>query len=225
MFCRIPLSVGDRDIDDLTVDLTAGATISGLIKMDSSPKPPTSWPWLYMAGQHAVRTMSIKEDGAFTWSDVPLDVYKIRLAPAEGVYLKSIRFNGQPISTTAWDLTSGSGGTLEVILSPNAAEISGIVRDQDGAPASDRLVTLWGPEEAPRSMPSNSDGTFHFGSLAPGEYRVVAWEEIERDWATAPEFLGRFKSTDVKLQEGSKPNLDLQPVPKKAIDEEMAKLQ
>jgi hypothetical protein len=225
MFCHIPLIVGDRDIDDLTVDLTAGATISGLIKMDSSAKPPTNWPLLYMVGQHVVRTMSIKEDGTFTWSDVPPDICETKLAQTEGIYLQSIHFNGQPVSRTAWDLTSGAGGTLEIILSPNAAEISGIVRDKDGAPAGDKVVTVWGPAEAPRSMPSNADGTFRFGSLAPGGYRVLAWEEIEHDWATAPEFLDRFTATEVKLQEGSKQNLDLRVVPKKAIDEEMAKLQ
>jgi hypothetical protein len=178
-----------------------------------------------MAGDSDVRTMSIKEDGAFTWSDVPPDVFKIRLAPAEGVYLKSIRFNGQPVSTTAWDLTSGAGGTLEITLSPNAAEISGVVRDDGGASAGDRVITVWASGEAPRSAPSNADGTFRFGSLAPGEYHVLAWEEIEHDWATIPEFLGRFKSTDVKLQEGSKENLDLKMVPKKAIQEETARLQ
>jgi len=225
MFCRIPLIVGDRDIDDLTVDLSPGATISGSAKMEGSAQPPSNWPQVYMRGEDSVRAMSIKEDGAFTWSDVPPDVYETKLAPMEGVYLKSIRFNGQPVSTTAWDLTSGAGGTLEIILSANAAEVSGIVRDQDGAPAADKIVTIWRPGEAPRSAPSNADGTFRFGSLAPGEYHVVAWEEIERDWATTPEFIGRFKASEVKVHEGSKENLDLKMVPKKAIDEEMAKLQ
>jgi hypothetical protein len=225
MFGSIPLTVGDHDVDDLILDLAPGATINGSIKMEGSAKPPSTWPLLYMAGESDVRTMSIKEDGAFTWSDVPPDVFKIRLAPAEGVYLKSIRFNGQPVSTTAWDLTSGAGGTLEITLSPNAAEISGVVRDNGGASAGDRVVTVWASGEAPRSAPSNADGTFRFGSLAPGEYHVLAWEEIEHDWATTPEFLGRFKSIDVKLQEGSKENLDLKMVPKKAIQEETARLQ
>jgi len=225
MFCRIPLAVGDRDIDDLTIDLAPGATITGSIKMEGSAKLPEKWPLLYMVGQGEVRTMSVKEDGTFTWSDVPPDTYEIKLAQTDGIYLKTVRFNGQPASMTAWDLTSSAAGTLEVILSPNAAQISGVVRDKDGVPVADKRVTVWRPGDAARSVPSNADGSFLFGSLAPGEYKVLAWEEIEYDWSVAPEFISRFEASQVKVQEGSKQSIDLTMLPKKLIDEEVAKLQ
>jgi len=223
MFSRVPIAVG-RDIDDLTVDLSPGATITGSLKMEGSAAPPAHWPIIHVAGADSSPDSSIKEDGTFTWSNVPPDIYKTWLTPGASVFLKSLRFNGQPISTTVWDLTTGAGGSLEILLSPNVAEISGAVRDQDGAPVAAKLVTLWRTGEEPRSAPSNADGRFRFAGLAPGQYRLLAWEEIDDNRAAIPEFIEQFKAIEVKLEEGSKENLDLKVVPKLAIDEAAAKL-
>jgi hypothetical protein len=224
MFCRIPITV-DRDIDDLTVDLSPGATITGSLKMEGSAKPPAHWPEVHFAGPESSPNSAIKEDGTFIWSSVPPDIYKTWLTPEDGIYFKSLRFNGQPASMTALDLTSDSGGVLEIILSANAAEISGIVRDKDGAPSAEKLVTLWRAGESPRSVQSSTNGSFRFGGLAPGEYRVAAWEEIEAVLADVPEFIDRFKSSEVTVKEGSKENIDVRIVSKSAIEQEVAKLQ
>lgn len=223
MFCRIPITVS-HDIEGLTVDLAPGTTISGSLKMEGSAAPPAHWPIVHFAGTDSSPNSSIKEDGTFEWSNVPPDTYKTWLTPGESVYLKSLRYNGQPASMTAWDLTTRGDGTLEIILSPNVAEISGVVRDQDGAPIGAKLVTIWRMGEEPRSTLSNADGSFQFGGLAPGEYRLLAWEEIEETRAVVPEFVRQFKASEVTLEEGSHGGIDLKLIPKSAIDEGVAKL-
>lgn len=224
MFCRIPVTVGNRDIDDLIVDLVHGSTITASIKMEDAAQPPAHWPQVHFNGAESSHDAEIKQDGTFTWSNVPPDLYKVSLPSAEEVYLKSLHFNGQPASVAGLDLTSSTGGALEIILSSKIAEISGVVRDQDGSPMGKKLVTLWPTGESPRTVTSNANGSFRFGGLPPGEYRVLGWEEIEEARAVTPEFIGQFKAVDVKLQEGAKESLHLKMVAKPAIDEEIAKL-
>jgi hypothetical protein len=144
-----------------------------------------------------------------------------------------MRFGGQDVTYSSIDLTSGGAGALEIVVSPNAAEIAGVARTEQGDAAPDTLVTLW-PAHASaqvlarsvRVTRSDNAGKYTFSDLAPGEYRVAAWEQVEAAILSAPEFLQAFESAAAaaNVKEGARETVELRLISADAAETEAAKL-
>ena len=110
------------------------------------------------------------------------------------------------------DLTSGGDASLEITLAPNAAEISGTLRDAKGAPVPVQVVNLWTLGRGTHN-PRNtaSDGIFHFKNLAPGDYHLAAWDNVTGNQQTKPAFRKLFdgKAVAVTVHEGSRETADV----------------
>jgi hypothetical protein len=145
-----------------------------------------------------------------------------------------MKFAGQDITKTVLDMTSGAGGTLEVVLSAKAADLTGAVHSEKGDPLPGVPVTLW-PKVADRSKQdggirtANTDqnGSFKIAGLAPGEYYVAAWDDVPVQGLTQnPEFLARFASDEskVKLEESGHQSAETKLIPRDRIVAEAAKI-
>jgi len=133
------------------------------------------------------------------------------LGGPDGTYVKSIRFGDRDVTRSELDTTSG-GGPLVMVLSPHAADLTGVVNDSNGQPLTGVTVTLWiaglpppGTIDQARSTLTDASGSFHFTRLAPGEYRIAAWEKVESGLPNIPEFHVKFdaEATVVRLSEDS----------------------
>ena len=174
-----------------------------------------------------------KDDGSFAMKNVQPDRYRLSAGGLpEGCYTKQIRFGGQDVTRGIVDLTSGAGGQIEIVISPKAAQVSGVVRNAKGETAKDTMLTLWqssdetGAPEFIRSFRTDESGTFRFASLAPGEYRIAAWEQVDGGLVSNPDFRKQFESSavTVKLQENSRENVEVKVIPFDAIEAEAAKI-
>jgi len=176
----------------------------------------------------AVNPGITKEDGTFRMGNIQPDRYRFRVnGHPPGSYVKLIRLGGQEITAPILDLTSSPGGNLEIVLSPNAAEVSGTVRNENGD-AAQATLTVWQSSDTLLILPETfrANGSFRLTGLAPGEYRLIAWEKIDSDLAGDPEFRKKFESHAVKvtLRENSRENVDLKVVPRESIETEAAKV-
>lgn len=217
LFCRMPVAVSDRDVDGVVAELTAGASIAGTIRMDGDghfDKPPTP----ALMGVFPDGVVTAKEDGTFGWTNLAPRNYFLNYGPPKGFYVKSLLFNHQPVTGIMLDLTSGTGGTLDIVVAPNAATVSARV---DGGKRVQ--VALWNDSRSDTSD-TGPDGIATFERLAPGEYRIAAWEKVESDYLRIPEFRARFDAQKITLVEGSHENVELKVIPKSASDAEVAKL-
>jgi hypothetical protein len=161
-------------------------------------------------------------------------VYQVQVGSvAPGLYLKYIRFGSQDVTRSTLDLTSGAGATLEVLLSPNSADVSGTLHGSDGAPLAGVNVTMWVAGAAqtgifyqPRNSRTDANGAFKFTGLGPGDYRVAAWDVAEVGILQAPEFRAKFESKagKVKLSENSHETVNAPLIPRDAIDAAAAEL-
>ena len=127
-------------------------------------------------------TASVSKDGAFLIEKVPPLTFRASANVPSGGYLKSAAFNGHDALHAAADMSGG--GTLAVVISMTAAEINGKVTGADGEPSDASIVVLPDPLQPGNNdlyhrLQTKPDGTFVAGGLAPGRYRVYAWEELE----------------------------------------------
>jgi len=254
---RIEVAISDANVTDAVLQLFEGTELPGTIKMDEGNlkdylAPVTQPnPQLAALGLGAVnRTIRLMmseglsltapmgqfaEDGAFKITGVYPAKYWVALgAMPQGTYLKSIRFAGQEVARTPLDLTTGAAGSLEIILSAKAADISGTVHNDKGEPLLQIPVTLW-PKVPDKGRPdggihtANTDrnGGFKISGLAPGEYYIAAWDDLpEQGLEQNPDFLARFASDQiaVKLSESGHTSMDVKLIPRDRIVAEAAKL-
>jgi hypothetical protein len=241
------VTVSDQSIDNLVVPLASGIEIAGTIKIEGAasqaPGQQASTAALRRPGISLLPSEGIafnspsaesKDDGAFQIRDVAPEKYHVSVFNLpDGAYVKSIRFGGQEVSQMNLDLSSYSGGPLEILLSPNAADVTGVVRNDKQEAVPGVMVSLWSPGQTPAGATdplktANTDqyGSFRVRNLPPGEYRIVAWEDVEIGLAQDPEFSRRFESQAISLtlRENSHETAEVKLIGKGAIEAEAAKV-
>ena len=155
------------------------------------------------------------------------DVYRVNVAGApDGSYVKAIRFGGEDITGKNLDLTYGAGGDMAVVISPNAADLSGVVRNENGEGVPGVSVQVYLADELKRTAITDQNGSYHLTSLAPGDYRIYAWEDIEPGLGQEPSFRKNFEGRAgvSKLEEKSHESVELKLISKDAIEIEAAKI-
>jgi len=128
---------------------------------------------------------ALPEQGEFTFgATLPLRYApQFRSLPAN-CYLKTMLYDGQPVPASGF--RAKPGATLELTISAQrAARLNGTVLDGAGKPARYAVVVAMPssplPAAAVRDVLGDKDGNFTFEALAPGTYRVAAWQE-SMDW-------------------------------------------
>jgi len=88
---------------------------------------------------------------------------------------------------------------VDVILARPAGMIQGVVQDATGKPFGSSLVVLI-PEGRRRENPllykkatASADGQFTLQALAPGQYKIFAWENLPTGAERNGQFLARFE--------------------------------
>lgn len=242
------MTVGDEDVSDIAIALRAGPTLSGTIMSEGAASegaaetPAAANPKLPSIALQTVDNLdagnagaTAKADGTFEVRDLAPERYRISVnGTPEGTYVKSIRLGDDDITNGILDLIEGSGGVIDIKLSPSGAAVSGTVQNANGDAVGDVLITL-GPEALEtaiqtlflRTARTDQQGRFTIKGLPPGDYRVLAWEDVDEQLVTDPEFRARFNdsSVTVKLAEKSKLTSDLKLVPRDAIESEAGNLQ
>jgi len=225
---HVPVTVGEEDVADVRVTLSPGAEIPGIVKLDDALFTQAFQVTLEPLNGGGLEDVANVKDGAFELRSVAPTVYHVAINNLpDGYCIKSMRFAGRDVIHRELDLSSGAGGTLEIQLSAKPASLGGTVRNSHGDPVSSAIVQVWSKDD-PEIRPALTDDAGHFKlrNFPPGEYRVIAFESIERGVSENPTFRASFEgqAAAATLQEGSQENVDLKLIFKAAVDAEVAKL-
>jgi len=239
---RVEVTVGEANIDDVVLPLSSGPAITGTVTLEDGDitavlKPSQNTLVFNLMATESVlggfANAEVKDDGTFRFNNVGATKYALNMVILpRGTYLKSARFGGQDVTKALIDVTSGTGGTLDLVLSSKAATITGSVQNEKGEALAGMTVTLWPkiPDASPTGGAqlgfTDENGAFKYRGLAPGDYYVATWEELDPGLAQSAEFLSHFTSeaSAITLAEGGQESCDLKPVPGDKIAVEIAKL-
>jgi len=208
-------------------------------------KPPPGMPPLPgMAGGVGVRLgvdgvgvnvpfTSADDKGAFTLTGANPGTYYVNVTGLQNTYVKQMRFAGQDITRRPMVLTP-SGGALDIVVSKKVAELSGSVTNSRGEAMAGVTISMWPktPNEAisnggVRIAVSDQNGAFKFSNAIPGDYYVVAWEDLpDPGLGQYTDFLAKFTSeaSPVKLDENGKPSVQVNLVGRDKITAQLANL-
>jgi hypothetical protein len=169
---------------------------------------------MFQRGGHGAQ---VNDDGTLAIQNVSADHYWVGvygLPPA--FYLKSVRMGDADALESGLDTSQGAAGTLEITISGNGGQIEGSAVDSKQKPATGAVVSL--VPDAPRrerlilfkTVMTDSMGHFSITGIAPGEYKLFAWEQTE-DGYQDPEFLKPYENQGqaVTIREGSRETAQL----------------
>jgi len=233
---NIPITVTNTNLDLGTVAIPATLSVSGRIVVpDPLPSPlipagliltmralDLTLP-ITAAVRGSATTQGFNPDGTFTISNVVPGRYQLALTglPPD-TFLVSAKEGTREVLDTGFTV-NGTQSLLELtVAGPGAvASVVGTVVNALGQPVPSSTVALI-PAPERRSNPAafrvtNSDqsGNFTMRSVMAGDYRVLAWEEIEAGAHMDPEFLKIYETRgeNVRVQRGSQNSVTVRIIP------------
>jgi protocatechuate 3,4-dioxygenase beta subunit len=234
-FVRQPVSVSDQDVNGVVLTLAPALEISGGLQVEGKQldKQLRSLLTLQPVTKAAPATrVSPESDGTFVLHNLAPEVYELSVTVFPGTYLKAIKLGDQDITGTLLDLTKYDGGSLKLLLGTDGGKLDGTVQDQNGDPASGVLITIAPPEgyesrhDSFRQTLTDEKGDFHAADLAPGDYKVFAWQQADESLVQAAEFRKLFqsKAASVSIAANGHASVQLKIIPATDIEKEKSRL-
>ncbi len=220
---RVPVDVGSASIDNLALQLAPAIELQGIVRVEGAADTKLSGIRVGLQSRTADMRYSgrdsggrVNDSGAFALGNIAPDTYTLTLSgmPA-GAYLKSVRL-GTEDALAAVNVTRGAA-PLEIVISSAAGQVDGTVQDAKQQPAAGATVVAV-PDSARRGLPffyksasTDQTGRFSLTGLAPGEYKLFAWQEVESGAWQDPEFLRPVenKGESVSVKESGKESVQL----------------
>jgi len=164
---------------------------------------------------------SVKQDSSFTLENVPVDTYRVTVSGLpENFYMKAIRMGDADALDAGLDLTHGASGALDIEISPNGGQVEGAVQKEDSKPAGGSIVLLVPDSHRQqfnlfKTATADQLGHFSLKGIAPGDYKLFAFEQMEWGAYQDPEFLKLYEDQGkaVAIREGSRETAQLKVIP------------
>jgi hypothetical protein len=225
---RTAMEVGDADLERLSVVLMPSVEIAGQLVIEGRENTADevhpvialysqtqNVPFL---SQTLFASFSGNRARAFTIDNAVEGDYDVRLEALQpDQYVKSIRFGGVDVLNGGLHLDPRAAGRLEVILGVDAGGLEGAVVNGNHERVANVRVALV-PDVARReradlfkSVSTDDAGQFRIQGIAPGDYTVFGWEDIEDGVWRDPEFIRKFegRGTLIHVDGVSKQSIEL----------------
>jgi protocatechuate 3,4-dioxygenase beta subunit len=198
------IEVGDADVDGLQLVISKGFSVSGHVRWDGTPGHIEDNLYLMgrMDGQSPMTAgyARIDRDGSFTWNRLSDGAMRLQF---EGLddngYVKAADYGGVNVLDQGFTPRAGSNATLEVTLSAQGAQVEGTVTDENGLPVVGVWVVLV-PDakhrdrhDLYRTGRTDQHGVFKIQQVAPGDYALYSWDEVEDGAWEDPDFMKPFE--------------------------------
>jgi 5-hydroxyisourate hydrolase-like protein (transthyretin family) len=232
MTARLPLEVGASDVQNISMILSPGFTLTGRLTTEGQQagagnqsqgrmrvmlRPDSA---AQIAG--APPASPVQADGTFTLEQVGRDDYRITVSGMpRNAYVKTARYGATDVMSEGLRLDRQPTGPLEILVSLNTGIADGVVQNEKGEPAPNVSVVLI-PDiprrnrlDLYRTTSTDAVGRFHVEGVPPGDYRVFSWEYVETGAWQDPDFIRQFedRGKPLRIAEGSTSNTELRLIP------------
>ena len=232
---RLSITVGNSNLDNLELAFSPGVEITGRVTYEDAPPediknapPPGRGQTVWLQPKDETMNMMggagpIGEGGKFVLKNIGPAAYQVNMQMVSPeAYIKAIRFGDADVTDQGLDLSNGPAtGELTIVVSYAGGTIDGTVENgKQEKPAGVQVVAV--PELEKRGQPrlfkvaaTDQNGHFELKGLAPGEYQLFAFEQIEPGAYQDSEILKPIsdKGQRVTVKAKSKETVSLKIVP------------
>jgi hypothetical protein len=147
---------------------------------------------------------------------IPPDTYTLEFSRMpEGMFVRGATISGQDVLRTSIPVERDL--EIEVVLSKSVVVLDGSVRDSKAENLPDAVVALVPDKplraagDLYRSTVTDAKGNFELRGIAPGNYHLFAWRDLEGAAYRNQEFMKKFEEggTAIQLEKGSNVSVDV----------------
>lgn len=222
---RTSLEVGDVNVNDAEVITGPGTTVTGHVriegksnadlgKMNVSLDPQDDLASLGFAPDES--NVAVRPDGTFTFHDVPEGTYRINVRPLPNGYYLKPSGEGDAIESGV-KVGRNHAAAVEITLSTGAGRVNGTVAKEQQPSAGATVVLVPDPPRRGearlyRQALADSGGRFSIAGVPPGDYKLFAWDEIDRGAYLDPDFLQAYEDSGkpVKVDDGANQSVQVE---------------
>jgi hypothetical protein len=188
------INVVNSDIENVQLRVGTAGSLSGTLRADLPPNTPAP-DFNFVRVQlrladgstpsNAPSMRPPKTDGTFRIDGVlPGEYVLVVNGLPTGFYLKEARLGDLDLLNSRLRFTGSESAALNIAISPNTGAVDGNVSDAQGQPLPGARVVMIPERNRERTelfRPAVSDPSGHFRiiGVAPGDYKLAAWDLIE----------------------------------------------
>jgi hypothetical protein len=138
----------------------------------------------------------------------------------QNAYVKSITFGGADALNDRLRLQNQTDDSLVIVIGTNPGALDGRVLDAQQQPASGTTVVLIHDDALryrvnEKYTSSDLTGRFQFQNVPPGNYKLFAWEKIDKAAWNDPGLMQDYEryGIPVRIEAGAKISVDLKAIP------------
>jgi hypothetical protein len=225
------ITVGQDDIDNVTVVSSRGATAYGVITTDENVPPPVRPQQVTVSSRPTEPELMVSSGMGKVNDDWTFEItglFDTRfisafISEAPDWTLKGIFHNGIEVTDTAMEFVPGrTVEGMQVVFTRKITELSGVITGDRNVPDTDATVIAFSQDPARwgfttryvRTARPSQDGRYSLRGLPPHDYLVVAVKDVEPGQWQDPEFLESIRAHGVRvsLDEGTKHVQDLKAI-------------
>lgn len=227
-FAHYRIRVVDKNIEDVVLVPSQGASTTGRIVVDG--QPISSIPNLerlplrflipsFMPNLVPPEASAPAADGSFKVIRLREGEYTARPSRPAGYYVKSATYAGSDVLAKPFNITGAGVGMFEVTLRKGVGEIVGTVVDSRSQPIAGIPVYLIPAQRSRFDLyqPSMTDasGRFALTNIAPGDYKLFSWEAAETSSQFDPDFMREYEQRGqaIHTTESSMQTVELKMIP------------
>jgi hypothetical protein len=224
------VEVSGSDVENVILTLTPGVSIPGRLSIDGqNPATIADFQNIHVALQSTEGNehepfelpRPMAPDGTFSLDNVPAGEYRLVVShPQPDLYIREARLNAVDVLHQPLVISNAPPGPLDILLSSKAGQIEGRVINEQSQPVAGIQTVLIADRyrdqfDAYRTTVADSSGHFIFRGIAPGEYKIFAWEAIDDFAYYDPDFLRAFEQQGrpVSISESSRETADVKLIP------------
>jgi len=208
---RQTVELGSADLTGVLLTLSAGVDIPGTVRAGSDvPDGADKIQFALYSDDNTVNALA-NTKGGFVFQNVRPDHYRLSWLLPKGFYVKSIKMGDKLLADDRIDLT-GAAAPLAIQLAGDGGRVQGVVRNPAGEPVAGAVVTLTAdPSYDFWSATSDEKGQFEIRDIAPGDYRLLAFDGAPEGAPQDPDFRKPYadKATQVQVLPSTQQKIDV----------------
>jgi len=204
------IDVGESDVEGVSLVVATGVTIQGRVVWDGNPSLERNELTIHAALVETAAlggSAQVEANQQFTLKDLIDGDARVQvLGASKDCYVKQITFGQMFVKDDVISVSKGANPALEITVSSRGARVQGAVVDKDGLPAAGVWVVAV-PDTARRmtqrlfkSQTTDQYGKFDLHGLAPGTYKLFAWDGAESNAWEDQDFLKPFEDQGTKIE-------------------------
>lgn len=171
------------------MELAPPPAVSGVLELPAGASDSAGGFYVLLSDvvDRVAYTAAVSDKGSFKYPRINPGKYHVLIGGSRSAYVKSVVEGETTLEGSQIEIKSGDARTLRIVAASDGGRVDGFVR-RAGQPVPGVLVALIPADSSDepsryRGYWTDSDGSYEFLGVQPGDYRLIVSSDRDLEWA------------------------------------------